>query len=74
MPIYEYTCATCQAREEKLEPLSAPDRHDCPSCGAGAGMKRQFSAAAVAVSSSPAGSRQAAGPSPCAGGACPFAG
>lgn len=64
MPLYEYACSTCGAREERLEPLSAASSHDCPSCGTGAGMQRQLSAAAVAVAG--------AGPS-CATGTCPFA-
>ena len=64
MPLYEYTCRSCGTREEKLEPLSAPPSHDCPACGQGAGMRRQLSAAAVAVAS---------GAPSCASGACPFA-
>lgn len=68
MPLYEYACAACGAREERLESLTAPRSHDCPACGHGAGMQRQLSAAAVAVS----GATVAAGPS-CATGACPFA-
>lgn len=67
MPLYEYACDACGAREEKLESFSAPAAHACPDCGSGAGMKRQISAAAVAVASSPSGA------SACATGACPFA-
>lgn len=68
MPLYEYACAACGAREERLESLAAPRTHDCPTCGRPAGMHRQLSAAAVTV----AGATVAAGPS-CATGTCPFA-
>lgn len=65
MPLYEYACEACGTREEKLEPLSAPVRHDCPACGRSTGMRRQHSAAAVAVAAGAASS--------CATGTCPFA-
>ncbi|MBI4911096.1 MAG: zinc ribbon domain-containing protein [Acidobacteria bacterium] len=71
MPIYEYACEACGRREEKLETLSAPETHTCEGCGAPAGMRRQFSVAAVCSASGPAPSR-GAGPS-CATGSCPFA-
>ena len=73
MPIYEYTCATCGAAEERLETLHSPAAHDCPSCGKPAGMKRILSVAAVATATgSPSSS---GGSSPCGGGSCgcPFA-
>ena len=50
MPLYEYRCAICGTQEEKLQPVSAPDQHDCPECEAAAGMKRQLSVAAFALS------------------------
>ena len=43
MPIYEYRCEACGAKEEKLQPLSAPPEHACPQCGAEQGMRRQIS-------------------------------
>ena len=33
MPIYEYRCASCGARQEVLQKLSDPPLTDCPSCG-----------------------------------------
>lgn len=50
MPLYEYRCAFCGTQEEKLQPISAPDQHDCPECEAPVGMKRQVSVAAFALS------------------------
>ena len=49
MPLYEYRCEACGRPEEKLESLSAPVVHACPSCGAAEGMKRQLSVAAFAL-------------------------
>jgi putative FmdB family regulatory protein len=49
MPLYEYRCEACGQPEEKLESLSAPEVHACPACGATAGMKRQVSVAAFAL-------------------------
>lgn len=72
MPIYEYRCGSCGAREERLEPLGAPETHACEACGQTQGMARQPSVAAVAVGGSapeaPACARGA-----CSTGACPFA-
>ena len=50
MPLYEYRCDSCGAKEEKLEPMSAPERHDCPECGKDLAMARQLSVAAFALS------------------------
>ncbi len=50
MPLYEYRCGACGAQEERLQGLSAPDRHDCPQCEAPLGMRRQVSVAAFALS------------------------
>ncbi len=33
MPLYEYQCAKCRMRFEKIERLSAPRRQECPHCG-----------------------------------------
>jgi putative FmdB family regulatory protein len=84
MPLYEYRCEACGQAEEKLESLSAPDSHACPSCGAGAGMKRQVSVAAFNLAGGGwykgSASEPSAPPTPsgggCAGGSCgcPFAG
>jgi len=52
MPLYEYRCEGCGQPEEKLESLSAPEAHACPSCGAALGMKRQLSVAAFALAGS----------------------
>ena len=50
MPLYEYRCESCGAAEEKLEPLSAPERHGCPQCGTDGGMARQLSRVAFSFS------------------------
>jgi putative FmdB family regulatory protein len=50
MPIYEYRCEDCGAKEEKLQPISAPEVHACPTCGLEAGMKRQISVAGFMLS------------------------
>lgn len=49
MPIYEYRCEACGEHEEKLQGFGAPSSHDCPSCGAASGMKRQISRSAFAL-------------------------
>ena len=49
MPLYEYRCEACGQPEEKLESLSAPTVHACPTCGEAEGMKRQVSVAAFAL-------------------------
>jgi putative FmdB family regulatory protein len=49
MPLYEYRCEACGQPEEKLESLSAPATHVCPTCGAAEGMKRQLSVAAFTL-------------------------
>lgn len=33
MPLYEYQCAKCGKRTEKLEPVSGPHLKKCPLCG-----------------------------------------
>lgn len=50
MPIYEYACEDCGSREERIQPLGAPEAHDCPSCSAPAGMKRRVSRTAFILS------------------------
>jgi putative FmdB family regulatory protein len=49
MPLYEYRCAICGTQEEKLQSVSAATSHDCPECEATAGMQRQLSVAAFAL-------------------------
>lgn len=72
MPLYEYRCEGCGTREERLEPLAAPEVHACEACGRPEGMRRQLSVAAVALGS------QRPEPPPCgtgggcASGGCPF--
>jgi len=34
MPIYEFQCAQCGHRFDRLQKLSDPDPADCPRCGA----------------------------------------
>lgn len=50
MPLYEYRCAVCGAKEEKLQSFSAPTEHDCLHCGQAAGMSRQLSRTAFTLS------------------------
>jgi putative FmdB family regulatory protein len=33
VPLYEYQCATCGKRTEKIESLSGPHLKKCPHCG-----------------------------------------
>ncbi len=33
MPLYEYECAKCGHRFEKIEKVTAPARQKCPKCG-----------------------------------------
>jgi putative FmdB family regulatory protein len=40
MPIYEFECARCGNRFERLQKLSDPDPSACPECGAGAVQRR----------------------------------
>lgn len=49
MPLYEYRCAVCGAKEEKIQSFSAPTEHDCAQCGAAAGMARQLSRTAFTL-------------------------
>lgn len=37
VPLYEYECAKCHHRFEKIESFSAPEKQKCPKCGATAG-------------------------------------
>lgn len=45
MPLYEYKCAKCGKRFEKIENVSAPERQKCPKCGGRA--DRQIAAPAI---------------------------
>lgn len=36
MPLYEYQCQECENRFERIERVSAPSDHVCPSCGGAA--------------------------------------
>jgi len=42
VPLYEYLCAKCKKRFEKIEKLNAPRKQKCPHCGGKA--ERQLSA------------------------------
>ena len=33
MPIYEYSCNSCEARSEHIEKMSADKVRECPQCG-----------------------------------------
>ena len=44
MPIYEYCCAACGARQEVLQKMGAPLLTDCPDCGKPT-LKKMVSAA-----------------------------
>jgi putative FmdB family regulatory protein len=77
MPIYEYNCKACDAKYEKMRPMSAADdAAKCPSCGSPK-TARALSVFAVAAEggakSSPGGTSDAGpmcgrcgGPGPCA--------
>lgn len=45
LPLYEYKCAKCGHRFEKIEPVSASESKKCPKCGAKA--QRLLSAPAI---------------------------
>lgn len=49
MPIYEYSCAGCGSQEERIQPVGAPEAHDCPTCAAPGGMKRLISRTAFVL-------------------------
>lgn len=52
MPLYEYRCEACGAKEEKLQSFSAPSVHDCPECGLAEAMHREISRTAFVLSGS----------------------
>jgi putative FmdB family regulatory protein len=45
LPLYEYKCAKCGNRFEKIESVSAPEKQKCPKCGGRA--ERQIAAPAI---------------------------
>jgi len=45
VPLYEYKCAKCGNRFEKIEHVSAPTTQKCPKCGGKA--ERQLAAPAI---------------------------
>lgn len=49
MPIYEYRCGACGARQEALQKMSDADLIDCAACQAPA-LKKQISAAGFRLS------------------------
>ncbi len=50
MPLYEYRCEACGAKEERLQSYSAPTIHDCPKCGLAEAMRREISRTAFVLS------------------------
>jgi len=50
MPLYEYRCEACGAKEERLQGFSAPTAHDCPKCGLAEAMRREISRTAFVLS------------------------
>jgi len=73
MPLYEYTCSSCQNKFEILARSFSDAAPPCPKCGAH-GTERRMSAFAVGTSGPslpqrPADCSQCEG-GPCAGGAC----
>lgn len=54
MPIYEYVCATCSNRFEKLQNSCTACGPECPSCGS-AEVEKQLSAPAPGAAASAAG-------------------
>lgn len=51
MPIYEFECAQCGHRFDRLQKLSDPDPSDCPSCAAPR-VQRKVSAPAFRLAGS----------------------
>jgi putative FmdB family regulatory protein len=51
MPIYEFECATCGERFDRLQKLSDPDPDACPQCGA-PGVRRCLTAPSFRLSGS----------------------
>ncbi len=70
MPIYEYTCKSCNQKFEKLVRTMAEQAAACPSCGSKK-TERQLSVFAVGVESSSGGSLPTKCQS-CSDGMCPM--
>ncbi len=69
MPIYEYQCATCDVRFDRMRPMSQADEPaQCPGCGALAA--RCASTFASRGSNGKMSSSSGGGCSGCAGGSC----
>lgn len=51
MPIYDFECAACGERFERLQKLADPDPTDCPGCGQPR-VKRRLTAPAFRLSGS----------------------
>jgi putative FmdB family regulatory protein len=72
MPIYEYTCKSCNAKFDQLvRSMSAADKQKCPKCGSSQ-TARSFSVFAVGAESAKSSASDApicgrcGGPGPCA--------
>lgn len=63
MPLYEYECASCGARFDRLTTMSQADAAECPRCG-GSDARRLLSVIAGL------GGRAEAPQPQCGGGAC----
>lgn len=52
MPIYQYKCKHCGCDEERIQTLSASEKHDCPSCEEKDGMERTIAPVSISFSGS----------------------
>jgi putative FmdB family regulatory protein len=70
MPIYEYQCATCDVRFDRMRPMSQADEAaQCPGCGALAARCASTFASRGSNGKMASGS-SGGGCSGCAGGSC----
>lgn len=69
MPLYEYHCATCNTRTERLRPMGAAEEETpCPACG---GVARRTLSTFSAFTAGEGGTRAVGGAcAGCAGGSC----
>jgi putative FmdB family regulatory protein len=69
MPIYEYYCASCDSRFEKLRPISAAGQSQpCPTCAGPAGAAVTAPARISGAGEGTADETAAVEPAPAAGG------
>ena len=68
MPIYEYHCGACQAKFDKMRPMSAADDQvKCPECGS---PRTTRALSVVAIASADGGSKSSPGASSDGGPMC----